>query len=115
MGLLFNGVTCFFEDGWILIGVIAAGLLVGYTLELYYRRFYNEWEKQAKERKLETSNNYVDFKKELSDFKAQEDKVSEIQTKSLMKGYGCVILIMIGFILFSLVLLALVLGRVDNY
>lgn len=115
MGLIFRGLTSFFVYGWILIGVIATGLLVGYTLELYYRRFYYEWEKWAKERKLETNNNCVNFKKELSDFKAQEDKRSEIQTKSLMKGFGCVILFMIGFFLFGLVLLALVLGTVDNY
>ena len=115
MGLLFNGVTSLFEGGWIFIGVIAAGLLVGYTLEIYYRRFFNEWEKWAKERNLETSNNEVDLNKKLSDFKAQEAKVSEKRTKSLMKGYGCIIIFIIGFILFSLVLLVLVLGTVDNY
>ena len=95
--LIFLGMKSFFEDGWIFIVFIATGLLVVYTIELYYRRFYNEWEKWAKERKSETNSNSVNLKKELSDFKAQEDQASEIITKSLMQRFGYVILFIIGF------------------
>ena len=115
MGVLFMGVDSLFNDGISLIIFIPFALIVGFALQSYYSRFYHEWEKWAKGQKSEVNNVCENFKKELSDFKDQEDKRSKIQTKSLIKGFGCVILFIIAFFLFALILLALVLSTVDNY
>lgn len=115
MAGLFKGIDYLFNDGLVLIVFIIFAVIVGFALQSYYSRFYNEWEKWAKGQKSEVNNVCEIFKKELSDFKDQEDKRSKIQTKSLVKGFGCVILFIIGFFLFALILLALVLSTVDNY
>ena len=115
MAGLFKGIDYLLNDGIVLAIFIVIAVIVGFALQSYYSRFYHEWEKWAKEQKSEVNNVCEIFKKELSDFKVQEDKRSKLQTKSLVKGFGCVIVFIICFFLFALILLALVLSTVDNY